>query len=71
MPHATCAAVAAAQQRTGLTDAQIAEKVGTTEAHITDIITGKTKPTAEEFQKLAVALEIKDPLPHDAAHSTA
>ncbi|KAF8728522.1 hypothetical protein AX14_006542 [Amanita brunnescens Koide BX004] len=68
-PHPQCAAVAAAQTKTGLSYAQIASKIGSTEEHVTDICTGKQKPTQSEFEALAVVLEIKSPLPHDSAHA--
>ncbi|TFK67206.1 hypothetical protein BDN72DRAFT_843377 [Pluteus cervinus] len=58
-----CSAVAAAKARSGLSYAQIAEKVGTTEQHVVDICTGTTKPTAQEYSALAKALNITEELP--------
>ncbi|EAU86618.1 hypothetical protein CC1G_07276 [Coprinopsis cinerea okayama7 len=68
-PNPQCAALAAAKARTGLSYADIAAKIGSTEQRVTEICTGTTRPSAEEFQKLATALDIKDPIPSDSAHT--
>ncbi|KAF8882114.1 hypothetical protein BD779DRAFT_1544025 [Infundibulicybe gibba] len=64
-----CSALAAAKTKAGLSYAQIGEKIGKSEQHVTDICTGKVKPTQAEFDELARALNITAPLPHDSAHS--
>ncbi|KAL0575433.1 Nuclear pore complex nucleoporin component [Marasmius crinis-equi] len=69
-PDPQCAALNAAKTKKGLTYAQIAEKIGQTEAHVTDVCTGKVKPTQAEFNALAQALDIKDSPPSDSAHAT-
>ncbi|KAK1229250.1 hypothetical protein PQX77_006745 [Marasmius sp. AFHP31] len=69
-PDPQCAALNAAKTKKGLSYAQIAEKIGQTEQHVTDICTGKQKPTQAEFNALATALDITTPAPHDSAHAT-
>ncbi|KAF8628302.1 hypothetical protein AX17_006005 [Amanita inopinata Kibby_2008] len=68
-PDPQCAAVAAAKDRSGLSYSQIASKIGSTEQHVIDICTGTQRPSAAEFQALAVALGITTPLPHNSAHT--
>ncbi|KAF9269795.1 hypothetical protein L218DRAFT_953420 [Marasmius fiardii PR-910] len=70
-PHPQCAAVNAAKEKTGLSYAAIAQKIGGTEQRVIDICTGNQKPTQAEFDALARALNITAPLPHDTAHSPA
>ncbi|PFH48816.1 hypothetical protein AMATHDRAFT_64577 [Amanita thiersii Skay4041] len=69
MSDPMCKAVAAAKARTGLSYADIAGKVGSSEQHVIDICTGSKKPTQAEFDALARALGITTPLPHDSAHT--
>ncbi|KAH7890470.1 hypothetical protein F5I97DRAFT_1922801 [Phlebopus sp. FC_14] len=54
---------------TGLSYAQLASKVGTSEARIQQICSGQVHPTTAEFNSLAQALGISN-APHDAAHAT-
>ncbi|KAI0701766.1 hypothetical protein C8Q76DRAFT_802720 [Earliella scabrosa] len=69
-PSPQCAALAAAQQKTGKSYGQIAQELGKPEAHVVDICTGKSTPTSDEFNALARVLNITSPPPHDAAHAT-
>ncbi|GJE92422.1 hypothetical protein PsYK624_085760 [Phanerochaete sordida] len=69
-PNPQCAAVAAAKEKSGLSYADIAGKIGQSEQHVIDVCTGKTTPTKDEFDALARALNITAPPPHDAAHAT-
>ncbi|KZS89153.1 hypothetical protein SISNIDRAFT_459151 [Sistotremastrum niveocremeum HHB9708] len=69
-PNPQCVALAAAKERSGLSYAQIAAKIGQPEQHVIDVCTGKVTPTKQEFDALAKALDIKDAPPHDSAHKT-
>ncbi|KAK7035905.1 hypothetical protein R3P38DRAFT_3183716 [Favolaschia claudopus] len=69
-PNPQCAALAAAKDRTGMSYAQIAGKLGKTEQHVIDICTGSSRPTTDEFNALAKVLGIQDSPPHDSAHAT-
>ncbi|KAG7095254.1 hypothetical protein E1B28_006027 [Marasmius oreades] len=69
-PNPQCAALNNAKTKKGLSYAQIAESIGQTEQHVTDVCTGKVKPTQEEFNALAKVLGITDQAPNDSAHKT-
>ncbi|PIL27492.1 transcription factor [Ganoderma sinense ZZ0214-1] len=69
-PNPQCAALAAAKDKKGLSYAQIAEKIGQSEAHVVDVCTGKIQPTQDEFNALARALDITQSPPSDSAHKT-
>ncbi|RXW13626.1 hypothetical protein EST38_g12225 [Candolleomyces aberdarensis] len=64
-----CAAIAAAQKNAGLSDADLAAKINSNEARVTQIINGSAPPTEAEFKALASALGIAD-VPHTGVHST-
>ncbi|TFK18440.1 hypothetical protein FA15DRAFT_760610 [Coprinopsis marcescibilis] len=70
-PDPQCAALAAAKTRTGLSYADIASKIGSTEARVTELCTGANRPTAAEFAALAKALDITSPPPANSSHATA
>ncbi|KAG8715368.1 hypothetical protein FRC08_010665 [Ceratobasidium sp. 394] len=65
-----CAALAAAKEKKGWSYKEIADKLGEPESRVTDVFTGKTKATHEEFEKIAKVLDIKSEPPHDSAHTT-
>ncbi|KAF5354319.1 hypothetical protein D9756_007060 [Leucocoprinus leucothites] len=69
-PDPKCSAVAGALQRSGLTYAALAGKVGAPEQRVIDICTGADTPTDAEFKSLASALGIVDNVPHVGAHAT-
>ncbi|KIY72286.1 hypothetical protein CYLTODRAFT_55878 [Cylindrobasidium torrendii FP15055 ss-10] len=69
-PNPQCAALAAAKEKSGLSYAQIATKIGDTEDRVIAICTGSQKPTSSEFNNLAKALGITSEAPHDSAHAT-
>ncbi|KAF5374166.1 hypothetical protein D9615_008903 [Tricholomella constricta] len=70
-PDPQCTALAAAKEKSGLSYADIASKIGQSEQHVIDICTGKVKPTAAEFDALAKALNISGGVPKDSAHVAA
>ncbi len=57
--HSFGRALAAARRRAGLTQAQVAEKIGTTQAAITRLESGRYLPLVDTMRRLAEALEIK------------
>ncbi|KAI0001148.1 hypothetical protein BJV77DRAFT_262584 [Russula vinacea] len=57
-----CTALSNAIARQGVSYAQIAMRVGTTEKRIIDIVSGKERPTQQEFNKLATSLGITNPV---------
>ncbi|KAF7353784.1 Short-chain dehydrogenase/reductase family protein [Mycena venus] len=59
-PPPQCSALAAAKERSGLSYTAIAGKIGKSEQHVIDICTGAQKPTTEEFNALAEALDIQN-----------
>jgi len=67
-PNPQCAALAAAKDKAGLSYAQIAQRVGSTEQRIISICTGAAVPTETEFNAITQALGIKDKAPK---HTTA
>ncbi|TEB30910.1 hypothetical protein FA13DRAFT_1733322 [Coprinellus micaceus] len=69
-PEPKCAAISAAQKRAGLSYADIATKIGSTEGRVTQIVTGAVAPTEAEFKALSAALDIAD-VPHSGVHQTA
>ncbi|KAF9447370.1 hypothetical protein P691DRAFT_760855 [Macrolepiota fuliginosa MF-IS2] len=68
-PDPKCTAVATALQKSGLSYAELATKIGSTEQRVIDICTGGDKPTDIEFHSLAQALNISE-VPHTGAHAT-
>ncbi|TFK36280.1 hypothetical protein BDQ12DRAFT_687142 [Crucibulum laeve] len=70
-PNPQCSALAAAKEKSGLSYAAIAQKIGKSEQHVIDICTGQQAPTTDEFNNLAKALGISaGTAPHDSAHKT-
>ncbi|KAF8884406.1 hypothetical protein CPB84DRAFT_1964966 [Gymnopilus junonius] len=69
-PDPRCTALAAVMQKQGVTYAQLATKIGTNEKHVTDVLTGSSRPTDAEFKAIATALGLTD-VPHTGVHSTA
>ncbi|KAI6157112.1 hypothetical protein BKA82DRAFT_4053158 [Pisolithus tinctorius] len=65
-----CSAVASAMKKQGLDYAGLAAKIGSTPHRVQEICTAKVHPTAEEFGKLARALNITG-APGGSAHRTA
>ncbi|KIJ62287.1 hypothetical protein HYDPIDRAFT_94848 [Hydnomerulius pinastri MD-312] len=61
-PSPQCSAVSSAMQRQGLSYSQLASKVGTSEARVQEICTGTVHPTQNEFNSLAQALGISNPV---------
>ncbi|KII85526.1 hypothetical protein PLICRDRAFT_44839 [Plicaturopsis crispa FD-325 SS-3] len=70
-PNPQCSALAAAKEKKGYSYSQIAAKIGKSEQHVIDVCTGAARPTPDEFNALARALDITAPVPHDSAHVTA
>ncbi|KAF8066649.1 hypothetical protein FPV67DRAFT_1670140 [Lyophyllum atratum] len=70
-PDPQCTALAAAKDKSGLSYAAIAQKIGKTEQHVIDICTAKQKPTKDEFDALAKALGITANVPNDSSHVAA
>jgi len=66
---ATCPAVAAAQEKKGLTYANIAEKTGKTESQVEQILSG-SHADAANVKAVADALGLNS-LPKDSTHGTA
>ncbi|KIM43754.1 hypothetical protein M413DRAFT_443662 [Hebeloma cylindrosporum] len=69
-PDPKCAALAAAKAKKGLSYAQIASGIGSTEQRVIDVVTGQSKATDAEFNALAQVLGITN-VPHTGVHSTA
>ncbi|KAF9223124.1 hypothetical protein BS17DRAFT_818016 [Gyrodon lividus] len=69
-PSHECTAVASAMQRKGLSYAQLASQVRSTEQRVQQICTGQVHPTQAEFNSLAQVLGIAN-APRHAAHATA
>ncbi|KAH8826372.1 hypothetical protein DL96DRAFT_1607806 [Flagelloscypha sp. PMI_526] len=67
-PNPLCVAVANAKDKSGLSYADIATKIGTNEQHVIDICTATKSPTKAEFDALATTLGITDAPPKDDAH---
>jgi len=67
----TCSRVASAKEKSGLSYAQIANKIGQSEQHVINVCTGKTTPTANEYKELADALGMTTQIPHNAKHPAA
>ncbi|KIM81296.1 hypothetical protein PILCRDRAFT_8958 [Piloderma croceum F 1598] len=67
-PNPSCSAVASAKEKSGLTYAQIASKIGQPEQHVIDVCTGKATPTASEYKALAGALGMTAQVPNDTTH---
>ncbi|KAI0300529.1 hypothetical protein B0F90DRAFT_1817583 [Multifurca ochricompacta] len=65
-----CKALNKAINDNGYSYAQIAAKVGSSEQRVSDICSGRVRPTTQEFNNLATTLRITNP-PRDAAHATA
>jgi len=65
-----CSTVASAMQKSNLSYADIALKIGKTEKHVSDICTHKVDPTKEEFDALATALGITSTSPSSQHHVT-
>ncbi|GLB40940.1 putative helix-turn-helix XRE-family like proteins [Lyophyllum shimeji] len=70
-PDPQCTALAAAKEKSGLSYADIAQKINKSEQHVIDICTGKQKPNKDEFDALAKALNITAPVPRDNSHIAA
>ncbi|KAI6008619.1 hypothetical protein EDC04DRAFT_2775797 [Pisolithus marmoratus] len=64
-----CSAVASAMRKQGLNYAGLAAKIGSTPQRVEEICTARVHPTAEEFGKLARALNIAG-APGGSAHRT-
>ncbi|KAI6026630.1 hypothetical protein BKA83DRAFT_4245865 [Pisolithus microcarpus] len=64
-----CGAVASAMKKQGLNYAGLAAKIGSTPQRVEEICTAKVHPTAEEFGKLARALNMQG-TPGGPAHRT-
>ncbi|KAF8504518.1 hypothetical protein F5888DRAFT_1656379 [Russula emetica] len=63
-----CTALSNAIKAKGHTHSQIAQKVGSTEQRIRDIVGGRERPTQQEFDKLARSLGItSQSIPHATA----
>ncbi|KIK98621.1 hypothetical protein PAXRUDRAFT_823664 [Paxillus rubicundulus Ve08.2h10] len=62
-----CAAVAGAMQRKGLSYAQIATQIGSTEQRVQQLCKGEVHPSQAEFNGLAQVLGLTN-APSDAAH---
>ncbi|KAF8483571.1 hypothetical protein DFH94DRAFT_843192 [Russula ochroleuca] len=56
-----CTALKSAIERQKVSYKQIAKNVGTTESRIIDIVSGRERPTQQEFNRLATALGIANP----------
>ncbi|KIJ49201.1 hypothetical protein M422DRAFT_247001 [Sphaerobolus stellatus SS14] len=69
-PNPQCTALANALKNKGYSYSQVASKVGASESHITNIFTGVTTPTQQEFNSIANVLGITSPPPHNSAHTT-
>ncbi|KIJ97226.1 hypothetical protein K443DRAFT_681703 [Laccaria amethystina LaAM-08-1] len=69
-PNHQCAALAAAQARTGISYAQIAASIGSTEQQVIAICTGTQRPTESEFKAITRALGISDNVSHRGVHAT-
>ncbi|KAI0317699.1 hypothetical protein OF83DRAFT_1119861 [Amylostereum chailletii] len=69
-PPTHCAALNAAITKTGMSYGQIAQQMGTSEAYVSDVCSGRVHPTAAEFSKLSSVLGITDAPPRDSAHAT-
>jgi len=69
-PNPQCAALAAAKDKSRMSYADIAGKIGKSEQHVIDICTGTQRPTADEFNALAKALGIQSQAPATSAHAT-
>ncbi|KLO07562.1 hypothetical protein SCHPADRAFT_909362 [Schizopora paradoxa] len=69
MADPRCSALANAMKNKGMSYGQLATKLGTTEQHVSDICTGSTRPTDDEFNQLSGALGISN-VPHTGVHST-
>ncbi|TFL03114.1 hypothetical protein BDV98DRAFT_603428 [Pterulicium gracile] len=68
-PAPQCTALAAAKEKKGLSYEEIAAKIGKDKDHVINVCTGKVKPTEDEFNALAVALDVQQ-VPHTGAHAT-
>jgi len=69
-PNPQCSALSAAKDRSKMSYADIANKIGKSEQHVIDICTGSQRPTADEFNALARVLGIQSEAPAISAHIT-
>ncbi|KZP34078.1 hypothetical protein FIBSPDRAFT_847221 [Athelia psychrophila] len=63
-----CSALNAAMTKTKQSYSDIAAKTGMSEPHIIAICTGTQDAKPDEYNALAVALDIKSPIPHNKDH---
>ncbi|KAJ7348943.1 hypothetical protein DFH08DRAFT_863890 [Mycena albidolilacea] len=69
-PNPQCSALASAKNKSGMSYADIAGKIGKSEQHVIDICTGSEKPTPDEFNALARTLGIQAQPTAIPAHAT-
>ncbi|PPQ66917.1 hypothetical protein CVT26_010006 [Gymnopilus dilepis] len=68
-PDPRCTALSNVMKKQGVTYAQIATKIGSSEQHVIDVLTGSSRPTDAEFKSIASALGLSD-VPHTGVHAT-
>lgn len=66
-----CKALNNAIKAKGYSLPQIAQNVGFSEQRVSDIFSGRERPTRQEFNQLATSLGIANQVPNDSAHATA
>ncbi|KAF9473177.1 hypothetical protein BDN70DRAFT_886100 [Pholiota conissans] len=69
-PHPQCAALVAAQAKSGISWAQVGAAIGKSEQQVISIIEGSTRPTEAEFNAIAKTLGITNNVPHTGVHAT-
>ncbi|KAJ7651868.1 hypothetical protein B0H17DRAFT_1215124 [Mycena rosella] len=70
-PDPQCTALAAAKNKSGMSYGDIASRIGKSEQEVINICTGAQKPTTDEFNALAKALNIQNAAPAAmATHTT-
>ncbi|TRM58988.1 hypothetical protein BD626DRAFT_509380 [Schizophyllum amplum] len=75
-PEPQCTALASAMHKSGERTAlawhvlrSIAAKINRTEQHVIDVCTGAVRPTMDEFNAIAMALEFQESPPHTGVHA--
>ncbi|KAN0125850.1 hypothetical protein V8E52_001057 [Russula decolorans] len=66
-----CTALNNAIKAKGYSLPQVAQNVGSSEQRVRDIVSGRERPTQQEFNKLATSLGIANQAPHNSDHATA
>ncbi|CUA76382.1 hypothetical protein RSOLAG22IIIB_06246 [Rhizoctonia solani] len=69
MSEHACSHLVDAMNKKGWDYQKVATELGSSEEHVKEVFTGKTKPDEDEFNKILKVLGISEQPPHDGAHA--